>query len=331
MVKVSVIVPVYNSEKYLNKCIDSILNQTLKEIELILVNDGSTDGSMKILEKYSESDSRVVILNLKNGGPGKARNEGIKIAKGEYLSFVDSDDYIEIEFLEKLYKAAAHNKVQMIMTNYNDINMFDGVRTIINHNLECGRVYDKERIKNDIISTFTKVGNYGFFNLWNKLYLREYILNLDFLIDETRDHGEDWLFNIKVFLNLNSFMALNEPLYNYIHSNSNSLMTKYRENQLELYLDGRKKILSLLPSDIIDYNSLNKNFIYEFSSYIIKTYRNISDKSKRKELLNRVVYEKEVIESCKNVDGLPFNFKIIAFLIRNKMQALALVLYKIKS
>lgn len=331
MIKVSVIVPIYNAERYLKKCIDSILNQSLKEIEVILINDGSTDGSIKIIEEYSKNDSRVVILNLKNGGPGKARNEGIKIAKGEYLSFVDSDDYIEREFLEKLYKTATHNKVQMVMTNYKDINMFDGVKSIINHNLECGIVYNEERIKNEIISTFTKVGNYGFFNLCNKLYLREYILSLGFLIDETRDHGEDWLFNIKVFLNLNSFMALNEPLYNYIHSNSNSLMTKYRENQFELYLDGRKKILSLLPSDIIDYNSLNKNFIYEFSSYIIKTYRNISDKSKRKELLNRVVYEKEVIESCKNVDGLPFNFKIIAFLIRNKMQALALVLYKIKS
>ena len=331
MIKVSVIVPIYNAERYLKKCIDSILNQSLKEIEVILINDGSTDGSIKIIEEYSKNDSRVVILNLKNGGPGKARNEGIKIAKGEYLSFVDSDDYIEREFLEKLYKTATHNKVQMVMTNYKDINMFDGVKSIINHTLECGIVYNEERIKNEIISTFTKVGNYGFFNLCNKLYLREYILSLGFLIDETRDHGEDWLFNIKVFLNLNSFIALNEPLYNYIHSNGNSLMTKYRENQFELYLDGRMKILSLLPNDIIDYNSLNKNFIYEFSSYIIKTYRNVSDKSKRNELLNRVVNEKQVIESCKNVHGLPFNFKIIAFLIRNKMQALALVLYKIKS
>ena len=92
------------------------------------------------------------------------------------------------------------------------------------------------------------------------------------------------------------------------------------------------KYYKMLSKEVITSNKeLNKKFIYEFSSYIIKTYRNISDKSKRKELLNRVVYEKEVIESCKNVDGLPFNFKIIAFLIRNKMQALALVLYKIKS
>ena len=123
MIKVSVIVPIYNSEKYLKKCIDSILNQSLKEIEVILVNDGSTDGGMRIMEEYSKNDPRVVILNLKNGGPGKARNEGIKIAKGEYLSFVDSDDYIEMEFLERLYETAVHNKVQMIMTNYKDINI----------------------------------------------------------------------------------------------------------------------------------------------------------------------------------------------------------------
>lgn len=331
MVKVSVIVPVYNSEKYLNKCIDSILNQTLKEIELILVNDGSTDRSRKILEEYSEMDDRVIVLNIKNGGPARARNKGIKIAKGKYLSFVDSDDYIDGDFLEKLYNTADNNKVQMIMTNYKDINMFNGVTSMTCHELECGVIFNKDRIKKDILTTFTKTINYGFFSMCNKLYLREYLLKLGFLIDETRDHGEDWLFNINIFLNLNSFIAVEKPLYNYIHANENSLMTKYRENQFEIYLDGRKKIISLLPSDVIDYKELNKKFIYEFSSYIIKTYRNISDKSKRKELLNRVVYEKEVIESCKNVDGLPFNFKIIAFLIRNKMQALALVLYKIKS
>lgn len=330
MIKVSVIVPVYNAEKYLERCVDSILKQTLEDIEIILVNDGSVDGSNDILERYRK-DSRVIVLNLKNGGPGRARNEGIKIAKGKYLGFVDSDDYIDETFLEKLFNVADNNNAEMIMTNYKDINTFDGVNTIINHNLECGIIYDKDRIKKDIISTFTNSGNYGFFNLWNKLYLREYILSLGFLIDETREHGEDWLFNIKVFLNLNSFICIDEPLYNYIHSNGNSLMTKYREEQFELYLDGRKKILSLLPSDMINYKELNKKFIYEFSSYIIKTYRNVKDKDKCRELLDAVLYNKEVIESCKNVYDLPLNFKVIAFLIRNKMQALASLMYKFRS
>lgn len=331
MVKVSVIVPVYNSEKYLNKCIDSILNQTLKEIELILVNDGSTDRSRKILEEYSEMDDRVIVLNIKNGGPARARNKGIKIAKGKYLSFVDSDDYIDGDFLEKLYNTADNNKVQMIMTNYKDINMFNGVTSMTCHELECGVIFNKDRIKKDILTTFTKTINYGFFSMCNKLYLREYLLKLGFLIDETRDHGEDWLFNINIFLNLNSFIAVEKPLYNYIHANENSLMTKYRENQFEIYLDGRKKIISLLPSDVIDYKELNKKFIYEFSSYIIRTNRNVKDKNKCKKLLNRVLYEQEVIESCKNTSDLPLNFRIITFLIRNKMQSFALLLYKLKS
>lgn len=330
MIKVSIIVPVYNAEKYLERCVDSIINQTLKDIEIILVNDGSTDRSSEILERYTE-DSRVKVLNIKNSGPGKARNEGIKISKGKYLAFVDSDDYIHETFLEKLFNVADNNNVEIIMTNYNSINTFNGVNTIINHNLECGIVYDKDKIKKYIISKFTNYENYGFFNLWNKLYLREYILNLGFLIDETREHGEDWLFNIKVFLNLNYFICINEPLYNYIHSNRNSLMNKYREDQFELYLDGRKRITNLLSNDMINYNELNKTFIYEFSSYIVKTYRNVNNKDKRRKLLDNVLYNKEVIESCKNVHDLPLNFKVIAFLIRNKMQPLALLLYKLRS
>lgn len=331
MVKISVIVPVYNSEKYLKKCIDSILNQSLKDIEIILVNDGSTDGSREILEKYYEIDNRITIINIENSGPAKARNIGIKIAKGKYLSFIDSDDYIEGTFLEELYNVADNDKVQMIMTNYKDINMFDGTSFMTYHELESGVVFNKERIKKEIITKFTKSKNYGFFSMCNKLYLREFVLNLGFLIDETRDHGEDWLFNMNVFLRLDSFIALEKPLYFYTHTNRDSLMNKYRENQFELYLDGREKVLNLIPNEVIDHNELNKKFIYEFSSYIIKTNRNVKDKYRRKKLLRRVLSEKEVLESCTNCAGLPLNFRIITFLIRNKMECLALILFRLKS
>ena len=96
-IKISVIVPVYNAEKYLSDCIDSILNQTLKEIELILINDGSTDNSLQICREKASKDSRVKIINKKNEGQGYARNIGIDRAKGEFITFVDSDDYIDKE------------------------------------------------------------------------------------------------------------------------------------------------------------------------------------------------------------------------------------------
>ena len=110
MTAVSVIVPVYNTEGFLQKCLDSLTNQTLEDIEIICVNDGSTDNSLKILEDNAIRDDRIKIINQKNKKQGAARNAGMKIATGEYIGFVDSDDWIDLDFYEKLYNAATrHN------------------------------------------------------------------------------------------------------------------------------------------------------------------------------------------------------------------------------
>ena len=105
-IKVSIIVPVYNTEKYIGKCLESLIAQTLKEIEIICVNDGSTDNSLKILNYYQNKDLRIKIVNQKNSGPGKSRNTGIKIAKGDFIGFVDGDDWVDKNYFEKLYNAA---------------------------------------------------------------------------------------------------------------------------------------------------------------------------------------------------------------------------------
>ncbi|MBL0052071.1 MAG: glycosyltransferase family 2 protein [Bacteroidetes bacterium] len=104
--KVSVIIPVYNTELYLNKCLDSVINQTLKEIEIICINDGSKDSSLDILKAYAKKDDRIIIIDKKNGGQGLARNIAIKKATGEYLGFVDSDDWIAHDMFEKMYSSA---------------------------------------------------------------------------------------------------------------------------------------------------------------------------------------------------------------------------------
>lgn len=109
-IKVSIIVPVYNVEDYIEECIDSIVNQTLKEIEIIIVNDGTKDNSIKKIEKYL-SDPRVVLINKENGGLSSARNAGLKLAKGEYISFIDSDDFIELTMLEDLYNNSEDSEI----------------------------------------------------------------------------------------------------------------------------------------------------------------------------------------------------------------------------
>lgn len=116
-IKVSVVIPVYNIEKYLAKCLDSILNQTLKEIEIICVNDGSTDHSLQILKGYEQKYSSIIVIDKKNEGPGAARNAGIKLAKGEYIGFVDGDDFIDKRMYEALYAKAVQYEADVAVTN----------------------------------------------------------------------------------------------------------------------------------------------------------------------------------------------------------------------
>lgn len=113
MISVSVIIPVFNAEKYLSQCLDSIVNQTLTNIEIICVDDGSTDTSFQILKEYEEKDSRVIVLSKSNAGAGTARNEGLKIAKGKYLSFLDADDFFERNMLECAYGKAEQDNADI--------------------------------------------------------------------------------------------------------------------------------------------------------------------------------------------------------------------------
>ena len=113
---VSVIVPIHNSEKYLRACLDSLINQSLKEIEIICINDGSTDKSELILDEYKSKDKRIIVINQNNSGQSSARNKGIKIAQGEYIGFVDSDDFIDLNYYEKLYNYAHYNDAEIAVS-----------------------------------------------------------------------------------------------------------------------------------------------------------------------------------------------------------------------
>lgn len=328
--KLSIIVPVYNGEKYIRKCIDSILNQSFKDMEIIVINDGSTDTTEEILKTYLEKDKRIKLINNKNSGPAAARNKGIKAARGNYIGFVDSDDYIELTMYEKLYESAEKKNVEVIMCGYRDINSFNNTSEIIKSNLEAYKVYYKEAIRT-IIRSFTEYKNYGYFSLCNKIYSKKLLENNNLYLDEKRDHGEDWWFNINVFLKLNSVVDIGEPLYNYVHINSQSLMCKYREDQFDLFLDGRYKVLDTIPKELINEDALNENFILEFSSYIIRTFKEVKDKKKRRSLIDKVLSNKEVIRCAGNVKKVPLKFKILAFFIKEKMRFTAFILYKLIS
>lgn len=125
MPKLSIIVPIYNVEKYLPRCIESILNQTFREFELILINDGSTDNCKEICEKYKKIDSRIIVVNKKNGGVSSARNFGIDISRGEYIGFVDPDDFIDANMYEILFNTANSYNSDMVICDYYKVSEYD--------------------------------------------------------------------------------------------------------------------------------------------------------------------------------------------------------------
>lgn len=158
MVKVSVIIPVYNVEDYLKECLDSVLSQTLKDIEVICVDDCSTDDSLKILQEYANKDDRIkIIKNEKNSGQGFSRNEGIKKATGEYIGFVDSDDWIELNTFESTYMHAKKNNLDMVIFK------------VINYNSNLKEFYETNYYNMDFLENEKEIFNYN--DLFNKLFL----------------------------------------------------------------------------------------------------------------------------------------------------------------
>ena len=162
MIPISVIIPVYNVEKYLRRCLDSVINQTFRDLEMICVNDGSTDSSAEILEEYKSRDERIIIINKVNGGLSSARNAGMKVAQGEYIGFVDSDDWIDLDFFEKLYTAAKKHNA-------------DAACAEVWRTYSSGKIIKKVEIRKEEI-LLTHGEKYRWFKIprncyvWNKIY-----------------------------------------------------------------------------------------------------------------------------------------------------------------
>lgn len=171
--KVSVIIPVYNTEKYLRECLDSVMNQTLRDIEIICVDDGSTDGSLAILREYEKKDPRVCILTQQHSNAGAARNHGLRYAVGEYLSFLDADDFFELDMLETAYAQASKEAAEIAVFRCDDYNMKTGCfeerpTSILKENLPEPRPFAGTEVKKELFRTFVGWA-------WDKLFLREYI------------------------------------------------------------------------------------------------------------------------------------------------------------
>ncbi len=212
MILVSVIVPVYNAELHLKKCIESLLSQTLHSCEFIFINDGSTDKSRYIIEEFLKNDNRIILINQENQGVSVARNQGLKIAKGNYIGFVDADDYIEKEYFEKLYNEINQSNLDCIVAKY--YSTLDGHTSVSKHPFNSNEIFNTEFIKSNISPFFIKEDKLN--TIWNKLYKAEILTsNPHIQFPNGIVIGEDGLFNLLFFNQCNSVKFIDYCGYNY--------------------------------------------------------------------------------------------------------------------
>lgn len=236
---VSVIVPVYNGEKYIERCIDSLLNQTYKNIEILIVNDGSTDGTSEKLKKYYTNE-KVIIINQKNGGVSKARNKAIESARGEYIQFTDSDDWLEKNMIEDMVKSAVKFDSDIVISEYKNY-------------YENTNIYEEIKIKDyelsfkDVISDETTL--YGGFP-WNKMIRKKCITQL---YDENIHFYENLLFFLENSENINNYSVVHKPLYVY-NINDNSTVHSKRYNQKKIsILDALQRVIQIVDEEYISF------------------------------------------------------------------------------
>ena len=252
---ISVIVPVYNVEKYLPQCIDSIINQTYKNIEIILVNDGSTDNSLSICNKYKEKDRRIKIINKKNGGLSSARNAGIEKINGPYLCFIDSDDFIDNNMILKLYNLIRNNNSDIAVCNRFQYYDYKKKNSLIPYS-NCKYFNTNNYEKIDAMKQLISLKNFDM-SACGKLFKSLLFKDISFPVNKL---SEDYFIMYKIFEKCNLVTFTNEPLY-YYRQRKGSISKNKKINYD--YLDAAKQQMDYIRKN---YKSL---IIYSNTAYAL--------------------------------------------------------------
>lgn len=227
MVAISIISPVYNVEKYLSKFINSIIGQRFSDWELILVDDGSTDASKTIIDKFAEVDSRIIAIHKENGGAPSARNLGITKARGKYLYFPDPDDWLDEGYLDSLYKVAERTKVQLVISGFK-MEYYEGGKSYVFDQLPEEKIFSsKESVRNNIHNYFD---NMMVAVSWNKLYRSDYILENNLKFPNLK--WDDLHFNLEAIKDISSIAIAQSSGYHFFRSRPGSETTKVFDGTL---------------------------------------------------------------------------------------------------
>lgn len=281
---ISVIIPVYNAEKYIRKCIESVLNQTYRNLEIILIDDGSTDNSYSVCQEYNNNSS-VKIIHKENEGVSKARNYGIDISNGKYLIFIDADDYISCDMIEKLYKNIKENNADISMCNIIRINEKGQYIDKFNKNI------DKKEKKVEILSRDEFISNILDYRCYftyatNKLIKKEVLKKVRF--NEEIHYNEDGVFFLELSNNIKKAVYI-EPveLYFYLQNSNSANAQKFNERSITII-----KSFEIFETYFNEFNYKNKcYFAYRYVSYFLEYYYYLLSKNNSvgKEELKKVI------------------------------------------
>jgi glycosyltransferase involved in cell wall biosynthesis len=265
---VSIIIPVHNTEQYLRQCLNSIINQTFKNFEAIIINDCSSDSSYKIIEEFKQKDSRITVINSKkNFGLGFCRNEGLKTAKGKYIVFVDSDDWVKLDYIEILYNAIEKYNVDFVSAEYINYNNITSVYSPNEREISFYKQYnfydfviDREDIKKQILLDTPSI------YLWSKIFKRDFLIsnNIYFKIK----FFEDNLFTWEAIANAKSFLFIKDLIY-YYRINRKGSFAYVHKNKFVLY---NSTLFENLRNSLTQ-NKIYEKYIKEYFTYIsIRTF-----------------------------------------------------------
>lgn len=291
IIKVSIIVPVYNVENYLERCLDSLINQSLKEIEIILIDDGSKDNSPKICDMYAERDSRIRVIHKQNQGLGMARNTGLDVAKGEYVVFVDSDDFVSTDAYEEMYNRIKIDGADMLMANYYQYNTLNNTIEEVKA-ISYSRIVELTEIKKiacQIVGVNPRekeLDDIGM-SVWKNMYSRDVLEKNDIrFCSERKFVSEDAIFHLMAVPKMKKISMMTESYYYYCQNGTESLSATFRESKFEEYKILYQKESELLElENMLDYGkyyiatSFLGNIRAHFKQLVSKNY-NISEKRK---------------------------------------------------
>ena len=242
--KITVIVPVYNVEHYLDKCLDSLVNQTYKNLEIIVINDGSTDNSGIICQEYAQKDNRIVYIEKENGGQSEARNMGLDRMTGSYVTFVDSDDWVELDYVEILYKKITKYQADIAVGNYYSFNEAEGMYYFhIFGDSYYEKVYDNVSIFENLYES-QEMKSFALISVWGKLYKADLIKHLRFDVGKL---GEDGYLNQKIYLLAEKTIYLNKGLYAYRQREGSSSRI-WTEKWMHALVDAMSERITLLAN-----------------------------------------------------------------------------------